>query len=219
MKKERKEKSSGNKQGQKRTLTEDDLKVCEEFTECRLSRRMNQKQWAEAVGISYGLVKRIEARTIACSKKTMTQVRQFMDSCDACPDTPDLHELEEHVLYDIFLTNMRQLSKKEAAEYAGKCTRSLRDTLSGASRCNTPDAQKKYFEFVDMFLKALSLTSVSSVDAANRGLDLPVITDEIVSFTNKKISKSTSPADTARPENKAENFQMSLLDGFLDQEI
>lgn len=133
-------------------LSKGGQEACQKFTECRHSHGMSQKQRAEALGISYGLVKRIEARTIACSERTMLKAQKFMDACDTRPDAPDRHGLEEHVLYDVFLTNMRQIPVKEASEYAGKCTRSLLAALSKASGCTSPDAQKRYFEFLECSL-------------------------------------------------------------------
>ena len=129
MKKVQKQKESENGQKKKNELTKKEQEVCEEFSKCRIRYGMTKEEWARAIGISHGLVKRIESHTISCSKKTMTKVRQYMDSCDVCPDIPDLHDLEHHILYYIFLTHMERLPKKEAAEYAGKCARSLRDTL------------------------------------------------------------------------------------------
>lgn len=219
MKKEKDEKITANGKKRKSTLTKAEEEECRIFVEHRLSCRMNQKQWAEAVGISYGLVKRIEARSIACSAKTRAKVQHFLNSCDIRPDTPDMHGLEDHILYDVFLTNMKQLSRKDAAECAGHCTRSLQHALSRAAGCSSPDARKKYFDFIDMFLTVLSISVDTAVDAANRNHDISGIKEDLAAFTNKKIHKASSPAEASRQEYSGGGTQMSLLDGgFLGQE-
>lgn len=219
MKKEKDEKITANGKKRKSTLTKAEEEECRIFVEHRLSCRMNQKQWAEAVGISYGLVKRIEARSIACSAKTSAKVQHFLNSCDIRPDTPDMHGLEDHILFDVFLTNMGQLSGKDASAYAGHCTRALQHALSVAARCSSPDAQKKYFDFVDMFLTVLSISADTAVDAANRNCDISSIKEDLAAFTNKKIHKVSSPAEASRQEYSGGGTQMSLLDGgFLGQE-
>ena len=211
MKKVQKQKESENGQKKKNELTKKEQEVCEEFSKCRIRYGMTQEEWARAIGISHGLVKRIESHTISCSKKTMTKVRQYMDSCDVCPDIPDLHDLEHHILYYIFLTHMERLPKKEAAEYAGQCARSLRDTLLHMSECTTAGKQKNIYKLMDMYLKALSRV-VSSTNVADVEMNFPDITNELASLTEKKIKKTASPADTDIPASSNQFGQMCLGD-------
>ena len=48
-------------------LKDNELDMSDSFRQTRLRYHMSQQQWADALGISYGLVKRIEAHTISYS--------------------------------------------------------------------------------------------------------------------------------------------------------
>lgn len=147
------------KSEKKITLTETEIKNCETFKQIRISYNMNQEQWADATGISYGLVKRIEAHTIKCSSKTKIKVHNFMEQNQNTPDQPDLHDLESHILFDIFLTYLNQVSKMEASICAGKCTKALQGILSYAHKCDSSQTQKSYFQFLEQTLSTHSFLS------------------------------------------------------------
>lgn len=204
MKNEQKEKPSKDGQSPKKILTEKEQKLCEEFTEYRHRYGMNQKDWAKTVGISYGLVKRIENQTITCSKKTWDLVMQFVNSCESPPNSYDTHSLEDRVLYDIFITNMGKLTKKEAATYAIKCTCSLRDTLSKVSECSSPEAQKRYFEMINAFFEALYTTACDSLEIINKGTHMPDFKGKIVQDTKRLIANAAHPKKTGKAEDSTE---------------
>lgn len=211
MKKEPKEKPVETRRRKKEILSKDKQNGCEEFKKNRLSFGMNQKQWAEKVGISYGLVKRIESHTIACSEKTTNKVRMFMDSYNAPPDDlPGMHDLEVRILYDVLLTYMADIPIKNAKEHAIKCARSLRAVLSKASGCSSPGAKEKYFEFMEMFLKALGDFDADSVDITEMEMSRTISNV----FSNKNPRKSSS-ADKGTSKYGNEFNQVSLLEGQL----
>ena len=106
---------------------------------------------------------------------------------------------------------MERLPKKEAAEYAGKCARSLRDTLLHMSECTTAGKQKNIYKLMDMYLKALSRVA-SSTNVADVEMNFPDITNELASLTEKKIKKTASPADTDIPASSNQFGQMCLGD-------
>lgn len=192
------------------TLPKDKRENCDQFRKYRHICGMTQKQWAEKIGISHGLVKRIESYTIACSEKTMNKALQFMDNYNSLPEHPDLHDLEEHILYDVFLTNMKQMPQNEAKAHAQKCAQSFRAVLSKASKCSSPNMQEQYFEFVDKLLYILSLVDTDSVDIA--GIDASSIMESIFPLKNKKSPKKLSAADTDAPKDKDRYTQLSFLD-------
>lgn len=212
MKNEQKGKPSKDGQSSNKILTAKERKLCEEFAEYRHRYGMNQKDWAKAVGISYGLVKRIENQTITCSKRTLDRIQNFVASREFCSDSHDIHSLEEHVLYDIFITNMGQLTKKEAATYAGECTHLLRDTLSWASRCSSPDAQKRYFEMINMLFKVLRTAAYDSLEGINKGIDVSVIEDSLTAHTKKLIAQTAPPRETSMAMGNDKPVQMNLMD-------
>lgn len=161
----------------------------EEFRSCRNSYGMSQNEWAEAVGISPALVKKIETGKQPCSAKTAEKIWEFMGSGGAAYRTGGLHGLEEHVLYDIFFEHMEKLDEKEAAGYAAKCIRPLIKSLSKASGCSSPDAQKKYFDFIEMFLSAMHIVASECVGMANDGKPVSDMRMELIEFMDKKIRK------------------------------
>lgn len=212
MKKAQKENPDRNGKQNNKLLTKEERENCDEFRNCRYRYGMTQEEWAEKIGISLGLVKRIETYTIAYSKKTREKVDKFMETYEIYPNIPNMHELEELILYDIFFTHMQHLSKKDAMNYAQECTRSLRNTLLKASRCSTPDAQKIFFDFVSIFLKALSRSAVLIVDTTGKSTDCMLSTDDLVSVVEKKIKKITNQVDTAQADNKEEYHQETIFD-------
>lgn len=147
------------KNQKKRKLTETEIKDCDTFKQIRISYNMNQMQWANAINVSHGLVKRIEAHTIKCSSKTKTKIRNFMEQNQNTPDLPDLHGLESHIIFDIFLTYLNQTPKMESSVCAGRCTKALQGILSYATNCESSGTQKAYFRFMEQILSTHSFLS------------------------------------------------------------
>lgn len=203
------------KSEKKISLTETEIKNCETFKQIRISYNMNQKQWADATGISYGLVKRIEAHTIKCSSKTKTKVRNFMEQNQNTPDQPDLHDLEAHILFDIFLTHLNQVSKKEASICAGRCTKALQGILSYAPKCDSSSAQKVYFQFLEQVFTALSFASSDMISEISKGTDILNINKGMKNiFTGKLITKYKNSADVIVSRNGDVSRQYNLSEFF-----
>lgn len=197
-------------------LTAAELKDCETFEEIRMSYNMNQKQWAQAVGISYGLVKRIEAHTIKCSSKTKVKVRNFTDRYHANQNTPDLHGLEAHILYDIFLSHMEQIPKKEASVCSARCTKLFQDILSPAAECKSADTQQIYFQYLEQLLTTLALATADAATDINNGTDILNINHGIKNvFTGKQVAKFKNSANVIVSKNGEVNHQYDFSD-FLD---
>lgn len=152
--------------------TADEIRDCEAFEQLRNSYNMTQREWAQAVGISYGLVKRIEAHTIKCSSKTKAKVHSFEVRYNSNQGAPDLHGLEAHILYDVLLSHMEQTPKKEAGVCSARCTKALQDILAHTSELKSADTQKTYFQFLEQALTMLSLATNDIVTAINQGEDV-----------------------------------------------
>lgn len=167
----------------------------QEFKGCRYSYGMNQNQWAEAIGISLALVKKIETGRQACSAKTAEKIWQFMGSVGATYSTTDMHGLEEHILYDIFYGHMENPNEKEASHCAAECVRHLTMAFSKASRCSSPDAKKKYFDSIEIFLSAMEIAAPEFVGMANDGKSIADIRMDILAFMDQKIKKMKQEED------------------------
>lgn len=178
------------KNEKKINLTADELKDCETFEQIRLSYNMTQKQWAKALDISYGLVKRIETHTIKCSLKTKAKVRNFTDRYLTDQNTPDLHGLEAHILYDIFLSHMEQIPKKEASICSARCTKLFQDILSTAAECGSEKTQHIFFQYLEQLLTTLALATADAVAEINEGIDILNINNGIKNvFANKQVTR------------------------------
>lgn len=173
----------------KNNLKKSGQMTCEEFRGYRNSYGMSQKEWAVAVGISSGLVKLIETGKNTCSVKTADKVWEFIGSCGAAYRTTGADGLEEHILYDIFIEHMKKMEQKEAASYAAKCIRPLMKSLSKASECNTTDAQKRYFDFLEIFLYTMHVAASEYASMANDGKTVPDIRMELIEFMGEKMKK------------------------------
>lgn len=196
-------------------LTNSEIKDCETFEQIRISYNMNQKQWGNAIGISYGLVKRIEAHTIKCSPKTKMKIRSFIDQNQNNHNIPDLHNLEAHILFDIFLTHMNQVAKNEAGIYAARCTKAFQDILTYASKCDSPQSQETYFQFLEQILTTLSFAIADMISDINNGTDISNVNNGLKSvFTVKQVKKFINFADVIVSKNGEVSQQYSLSDFF-----
>lgn len=194
------------------TRKESGKMTCEEFRSYRYSYGMSQEEWAEAVGISAGLVKQIETKKRECSAKTAGKVWEFIGAGGAAHRSGSrLHGLEERILYDIFLEHMEKMDGKEAAGYAAKCIRPLLRTFSKASACDSQDAQKKYFDFLEAFLHAMQLAAAEYADLVKEGKDMPDIRADLTGFVNRQIRKVRQARDMPAPEETDENGQYTLF--------
>lgn len=194
-------------------LTKEELKDCETFEQIRISYHMTQEQWAKAIGISYGLVKRIESRTIKCSSKTKVKVRNFIDQFNANQESPDLHGLEAHILYDVLLSHMEQIPKKDASVWSARCTKAFQNILSYASALESADAQKIYFQFLEQLLTMLSYATADAVEDIKQGEDILNINHGLKAiFNGKQITRFKNSADIMVSKGGEITYQNSLFD-------
>lgn len=150
------------------TGTPDDM-VCTEFIRNRLRYGMTQKEWADAIGVSHPLVKRIESGTIRCSEKTIKKMENFMQGRNSSPNPHAFHTLEEYILSSILLTSMNHLGQDAAASYAHKCTCSLWNLISGIKLCPTAETQGNYIDFLQHLLDLTSTFADDNIDAIQSG--------------------------------------------------
>lgn len=149
-------------------LTAKELQDCESFRLLRVSCQMNQQQWAQATGLSYGLVKRIEAHTIRCSGKTKAKVQNFIDQYPSLQEVPDFLDLETHILRDVFLDHMKHIPKKDAMVLSARCARKLKEILGYASGLDSPGMQAIYFQYLEQLLTVLSSAAGDAVPAISK---------------------------------------------------
>lgn len=195
------------------TLTDKDIYACNNFKEKRIKCGLDQKEWAEVIGISLGLVKGIEGHVRRCTPGTEEKVKKYMEQLHASPDIPDTRSLEERILYDVFLSHMGMMGKKEAAYYADSCIMSIHKILSGADKLKTKDEQKLYFQYLDIFLDMLTSASYKSACAITDNLDVLDIAIKLHAGFIKKLDKNYKTArETSVPKKEETEKQLSLFD-------
>lgn len=195
------------------TLTDKDIYACNNFKEKRIKCGLNQKEWAEVIGISLGLVKGIEGHVRRCTPGTEEKVKKYMEQLHASPDIPDTRSLEERILYDVFLSHMGMMGKKETAYYADSCIMSIHKILSGADKLKTKDEQKLYFQYLDIFLDMLTSASYKSAYAITDNLDVLDIAIKLHAGFIKKLDKNYKTArETSVPKKEETEKQLSLFD-------
>lgn len=201
------------KKDNQNALTKEELKDCETFGQIRNSYHMTQEQWAQAVGISYGLVKRIESHTIKCSSKTKAKVHSFIELYNSNQNAPDLHGLEAHILYDVFLSHMEQIPKRDASVWSARCTKAFQNILSSASAFESADEQKIYFQFLEQLLTMLSLVSADAVADIKKGEDILNINHGLKDiFNGKQITRFKNSSNIMVSKDGAVTRQNSLFD-------
>lgn len=197
----------------KKTLTDKDIYACNDFKEKRIKCGMDQKEWAEVIGISLGLVKGIEGQMRRCTPSTEEKVKKYMKHFHAAPDVPDTRGLEERILYDVFLSHMGMMGKKDAAYYADPCIMSICKILSVSDNLGTKDEQKLYFQNLAIFLDLLSCASYEFASAITDGLDVLDIAGKLHSDFIKKLVKNYKTAREASiPKKEEEEKQLSFFD-------
>ena len=195
------------------TLTDKDIYVCNSFKEKRIKCGMDQKEWAEVIGISLGLVKGIEGHVRRCTPSTEEKVKKYMGQFYASPDAPDTHSLEERILHDVFLDHMGMIGKKEAAYYADPCIMSICKILSLSDNLGTKDGQKLYFQNLAILLNMLTIASYESTGAITDGLDVLDIAIKLRADFIKKLDKNYKTArETSVPKKEETEKQLSLFD-------
>lgn len=204
------------KKSMKNQLTDEELETCRFFKESRLKYNMNQKDWAKALKISYGLVKRIEEHTIRCSPSTMKKLQSYLHSSPIVTYIPVLHGLDERILYDTFLTYMigtPGMDNNDAAKCASHCGKLVKNLLSNASKCKSPDTQKLYFNYMEQLLAVLSIAADDAVSSINNGekiLNSKIGLSSV--FTSKLISKFQKSNDILISKNGDVSIQFSIND-------
>lgn len=141
----------------------------DEFVRNRLRYEMTQREWADAIGISHPLVKRIESGTIRCSEKTIKKMENFMQGRNSSPNPHAFHTLEEYILSSILLTSMNHLRQDAATSYAHKCTYPLWNLISGIKLCPTDETQRNYIDFLQHLLDLASTFADDNIDAIQSG--------------------------------------------------
>ena len=195
------------------TLTDKDIYACNNFKEKRIKCGMDQKEWAEVIGISLGLVKGIEGHVRRCTPSTEEKVKKYMGQFYASPDAPDTHSLEERILHDVFLDHMGMIGKKEAAYYADPCIMSICKILSLSDNLGTKDGQKLYFQNLAILLNMLTIASYESTGAITDGLDVLDIAIKLRADFIKKLDKNYKTArETSVPKKEETEKQLSLFD-------
>ena len=195
------------------TLTDKDIYACNSFKEKRIKCGMDQKEWAKVIGISLGLVKGIEGHVRRCTPSTEEKVKKYMEQFHASPDAPDTHSLEERILYDVFLSHMGIMGKKEAAYYADPCIISICKILSLSDNLGTKDEQKLYFQYLDIFLDMLTSASYKSACAITDNLDVLDIVIKFCTDFNQKLDKKYKTArETSVPKKEEAEKQLSFFD-------
>lgn len=201
------------KKKQKRPLTDKDIYACNDFKEKRIKCGMDQKKWAEVIGISLGLVKGIEGHVRRCTPCTEEKVKKYMGQFHAFPDIPDTRSLEERILHDVFLDHMGMMGKKDAAYYSDSCIMSICKILSGADKLGTKDEQKLYFQYLDIFLDMLTSASYKSACAITDNLDALDIVIKLCAGFIKKLDKNYKTAmEASVPKEEEAEKQLSLFD-------
>ena len=198
---------------QKETLTDKDILSCDDFKEKRLRCNKSQQEWANAVGISLGLVKGIEGYTRRCTPKTEEKVKHYLAQLHATEDTPDTRSLEARILNDVFLSHMNKMGKNQAEFYAGSCISHVQKILSIADNFKTPNEQKLYFQYLSISLQMLKTASSDSSRAISDGLNVPDIARTLYpGFVNKLAKTYKSARENPAPENGTNIKQPSLFD-------
>lgn len=201
------------KKKQKKPFTDKDIYACNDFKEKRIKCGMDQKEWAEVIGISLGLVKGIEGHVRRCTPSTEEKVKKYMEQFYASPDAPDTHSLEERILHDVFLDHMGMIGKKEAAYYADPCIMSICKILSLSDNLGTKDGQKLYFQNLAILLNMLTIASYESTGAITDGLDVLDVAIKLRADFIKKLDKNYKTArETSVPKKEETEKQLSLFD-------
>ncbi len=197
----------------KKTLTGKDIYACNDFKEKRIKCGMDQKEWAAAIGISLGLVKGIEGHVRRCTPSTEEKVKKYMEQFHSSPDAPDTRSLEERILYDVFLSHMGMMGKKDAAYYADPCIMSICKVLSVSDNMRTKDEQTLYFQNLAIFFDLLTCTSYEFASAIIDELDVLDIAGKLHSDFIKKLAKNYKTAREASvPKKEEAEKQLSLFD-------
>lgn len=197
----------------RKKLTDREIQDCESFRRLRVSCQMNQEQWAQATGISFGLVKKIEAHASRCSEKTKIMVQNFIDQYHPGQDAPDILGLETHILRDIFLQHMKHIPKNDAAVLSARCTRQMQDILAPASGLESSAMQTAYFQYLEQMMTIIAFAAADAVPVISRGENILDTKNGLRSvFTPKQITKYKQNETMYVSDDGEVSYQHSLFD-------
>ena len=173
---------------------------------------MNQKEWADAIGISYSLVKRIESHTIGYSPKTKKKVESYIEKHPIVPSTTKLDGLEEHILFDIFLSNVSQRVEQDAIDDVCKCVRHLHNLISNAKDSSSPHELTNYFNFLQQLLYAAKSATAENIGLINKG-KFPLDMEKELKSAFSRIDTAEA-AETSKKSGKSNQIegQSTLFD-------
>lgn len=193
-------------------LKDNELDMSDSFRQTRLRYHMSQKQWADALGISYGLAKRIEAHTISYSAKTKKKVESYIEKHPVIPNSTKLNGLEEHILFDIFLANINQSIEQETVDNVCKCVRHLHSLMSNAKECSSPHDLTNYFNFFQQLLYAAKSAAVENMHLINNGKFPLDMEKELKSAFNHVDNTGAVQTSKKTGKNSQIDGQSSLFD-------
>lgn len=192
------------------SLSDKEIESCNNFKKTRIRYDMSQKEWADAIGVSLGLVKGIEGHMRKCTESTKNQVENYKIQHRTAPDSPDVLSLEKHVLSDVFLTHMGMIGKNEAISCADSCMESICEILSNADKFKTKDEQKLCFQHMDIFLDMLISASYQAISAIKDGLDVLDIAARQKTDFIKELSKNYKDTRETPVSKEEAEGQMTL---------
>lgn len=196
----------------KKLLKESDEHRRMEFIATRQCHNMNQEEWAKALGISLGLVKRIESGTIKCSDKTLVKIEEFLHSTSKRQEEHSRHPLEENILFDILLANMKRTDKNTIVNYVQNNAQSLWRLISNTKSCDSDAERENYEYFLYQLFSVLSAfvsTNIDPIKAGKYSLD-----DEKLSEFLHIDSSDTRKKQHSKKKKDDVDGQRSLFDNF-----
>lgn len=105
---------------------------------------------------------------------------------------------------------MEKLEAEEAAGYAAKCIRPLRKALKEASVCSSSDAQKKYFDFLGIFLSEMSAAASACIGMVNEEKPVSDICMGLNKFINNNINKMKQGKELSKSRKQELEGQMNI---------
>lgn len=197
---------------EKKPIGDSQFDISDSFKNTRERYGMSQKKWADAIGISYSLVKKIEAHTIAYSYKTQDKVKSFINRHPIIPEEYKLHELKDYILFDIIKNDIDRETRLENVEPVYKCIHHLQELISNAKQCNSSKELFNYFEFLHQLLYAAKSAASDNMDLIRHG-KFPSAMEKNLKSAFSHISDA-GPAQASKKSNKNSQIegQSTLFD-------
>lgn len=196
---------------EKNSIGDIQFDISDSFKNTRERYGMSQKKWAEAIGISYSLVKKIEAHAIAYSYKTQDKVKSFINRHPILSEEYKLHELKDYILFDIFQDNIDRETRLENVEPVYKCIRHLQELISNAKQCNSSEELFNYFEFLHQLLYAAKSAASDNMDLIRHG-KFPSGMEKDLKSAFSRISDAGAQASKKSVKNSQIEGQSTLFD-------